>query len=340
MAGFTVTSRRQTAFREWGRPIPTFDTLLAVANRVESENPWNVTGLSRRFAQFRQTIRYQDASSEETGRITVRAGDHAAIETALALFTGDTFRSAMGGDPVSDPQDAAGSIAFRCVRGGRRALVAITLSGVLMTCEEDDSQMIATLGEWAAAAEGQTVEFTTPGTHSWTVPPGVTKVNVVVVGGGASGNGGGSGYAGSKGGGGGLAGAIVEQQNVPASGTVQVVVGAGGPPAFKPYGSTYPYHWSPGYSGGQSAFGTITAAGGQARELRLPPYNGGPGQDGYGTVQLAGAGPSTGYGTGGAGGIGYGAGGGGGAGAGPGSYSGTISGAGAPGYVRVAWTGW
>jgi hypothetical protein len=85
-----------------------------------------------------------------------------------------------------------------------------------------------------------TQSFTSGGTFS--VPAGVTTVNVLVVGGGAGG--------GANMGGGGGAGGLIFMPNFPVtpSGTVSVAVGDGGP--------------SPGGTGGDSEFGTLTAKGG------------------------------------------------------------------------------
>lgn len=95
-----------------------------------------------------------------------------------------------------------------------------------------------------------TASFTTPGTYTWTVPAGITSVNVVIVGGGGGGGTGGT-YSLRTNGGGGGGGAQVTALNgvaVP-SGTVQIVVGSGG---------------STGSTGGTSTFlsSTLSAAGG------------------------------------------------------------------------------
>jgi len=39
------------------------------------------------------------------------------------------------------------------------------------------------------------IEFTSPGSYSWTVPQGVTEISAVCIGGGGDGNGGGGGGA-------------------------------------------------------------------------------------------------------------------------------------------------
>jgi hypothetical protein len=71
------------------------------------------------------------------------------------------------------------------------------------------------------------IEFTTPGTYSWTVPTGITTISSVVVGGGGGGAGnGGSGVYGLGGGGGGLSYAV--SIAVTPGETLTIDVGAGG----------------------------------------------------------------------------------------------------------------
>ena len=98
--------------------------------------------------------------------------------------------------------------------------------------------------------------FTTSGTFS--VPSGLTAVDVLVV---AGGGGGGTGHPSSgHAGGGGGAGGLVYRPAFPVTpgGTVTVTVGTGGP-GRNPAG---PYSYSSSYSGQDSVFGTLTAKGG------------------------------------------------------------------------------
>ena len=87
--------------------------------------------------------------------------------------------------------------------------------------------------------------FTTTGSSTWTVPNGVTSVDVLVVGGGGGG--------GDNSGGGGSGGGVSSQSGVAVSGTVNVTVGAGGA-AGTSNGS--------GVDGSSSSFGSISVAGG------------------------------------------------------------------------------
>jgi len=94
-------------------------------------------------------------------------------------------------------------------------------------------------------------KFTGTGTYTWTVPSGITQADVLVV---AGGGGGGRGGEGSGWGGGGGAGGLIFRANEPVSGTINVVVGAGGA-----RGASRDYR---GSNGSNSTFGSITALGG------------------------------------------------------------------------------
>ena len=100
--------------------------------------------------------------------------------------------------------------------------------------------------------------FTSTGGHTFSVPTGVTAVEVLVVGGGGAGSGA-NGQNGTDGGGGGGAGGLVFAPAYPVTpgGSVSVTVGAGGA-SPNGYGDTQ------GQSGGNSVFGSLTANGGGA----------------------------------------------------------------------------
>ncbi|MEY4164391.1 MAG: hypothetical protein RL419_233, partial [Actinomycetota bacterium] len=118
-------------------------------------------------------------------------------------------------------------------------------------------------------------QFTSVGSTTWTVPQGVTSVDVLVVGGGGSG--------GHDEGGGGGAGLFIERNSYAISGdvsngTITVVVGAGG------VGTT-----TTGQNGSESRFGSLRAPGGgrggdanQAAASNYTGQNGGSGGGGAG----------------------------------------------------------
>lgn len=126
--------------------------------------------------------------------------------------------------------------------------------------------------------------FTSSGTFS--VPSGVTAVNVLVVaGGGGSGSAQNDSVASGGGGAGGLI--YVPAFSVTPGGTVTVTVGCGGT-----HGA--PSH-NAGENGDDSAFGTLTAKGGGGGASHgTGPFHNGPGQGGIGNTGGSGGGGATG----------------------------------------------
>jgi len=150
----------------------------------------------------------------------------------------------------------------------------------------------------ATAAAAYTYQyFTTVGTTTWTVPAGVSAVDVLVIGGGG---GTGSVYYACGGG----AGGYSVQTNRLVSGTVTVVVGAGGAGAC---GSCCSCQYTSGGSGGNSSFGDIVSNGGGGGGASYSAgLNGGSGGGGSNQAQVRGltnqgnTGGATGYGNNGA----------------------------------------
>ena len=121
--------------------------------------------------------------------------------------------------------------------------------------------------------------FTSSGT--WTVPTGVTSVDVLVVAGG-----GGGGYC--YGGGGGGGGCYYQQgYSVTPGATITVTVGGGG------YGAWY--NSIPGGNGSNSVFGTLTAigGGGGGSWAGIAPTSGGSGGGGEGNTVVCSGGSGT-----------------------------------------------
>lgn len=124
--------------------------------------------------------------------------------------------------------------------------------------------LVPTVSDDEDAVEFKAVErvfiFTTPGTYTWTCPPGITRVAVTMVGGGGGGGAGHSGGGTTNGSSGGAMGGYVYREIVAVTpGTsYTVVVGAAGVGGTAPDGN--------GTAGGSSSFtadsGTVTAAGG------------------------------------------------------------------------------
>ena len=137
---------------------------------------------------------------------------------------------------------------------------------------------------------GPTAEsFTSTGAQTFSVPAGVSSVNVLVVAGGGSG--------GPGQGGGGGAGGLIYRPGYPVTpgGTVPLNVGAGNPEAS----TTYPYPGSTAqgsYRGFNSTFGALTAIGGGSGNgddhPGAPGGSGGAGSDNAGSFGGSGVQPS------------------------------------------------
>lgn len=140
-------------------------------------------------------------------------------------------------------------------------------TGYIPLCSTSDSR--ATAGRvkehtgtiWAIATSGipkyKKITYSTPGSFTFTVPGGVTKLRVEVAGGGGSGGTPASGFDGWEMGGKGGNGAKVNTTlTVTPNTSITVIVGAGGAAAGG---------WNRnGNAGGSSSVGSITAAGGAA----------------------------------------------------------------------------
>ena len=147
------------------------------------------------------------------------------------------------------------------------------------TIEARDSASNATERDFSLAVQAPVSQsFTSSGTFS--VPSGVTAVDVLVVAGGASGGG-----APQAGGGGGAGGLIYRPGfTVTPGGTVSVTVGAGGASAVA-NDPSQPTAARKGQSGQDSVFGTLTAkggGGGGTHHAGTPDANGNPGGSGGG----------------------------------------------------------
>ena len=187
--------------------------------------------------------------------------------------------------PIYDNMGEAGS-AYSYIKVGGT-------TGYIPLCTPSDSR--ATAGRvkehtgtiWAIATSGtpayKKVNYSTPGSYTFTVPAGVTKLRVEVA--GAGGSGGTSGYGDdgwSHGGKGGNGAKVNSTFNVTPNSTISVIVGAGGsaPGGFNRNGN----------AGGSSSVGSISAgggAGGRKGEEGTAGANAGNGAGGAGSTSPA-----------------------------------------------------
>ncbi len=146
------------------------------------------------------------------------------------------------------------------------------------------------------ACSSNSVSFTLPGTYTWTVPAGVSSVQVVATGGGGGGGGMYGAYAGQSGG----AGAVVTSTLAVAAGQVfTVVVGAGGGAGTSGPGDTN--GWTCGAGGGGGGASSMDAG---SPDQVIAGGGGGGGSCNNATTGGAGAGGING--AGGSGGAGFG----------------------------------
>jgi hypothetical protein len=162
----------------------------------------------------------------------------------------------------------------------------------------------------------QTIQFTTVGARTWTVPDGVTSVEYLVV---AGGGGGANGYDNAGGGGGGGGMALTGNLSVTPGSTLNITVGDGG------LGGANSRLNNAGNAGGNTIFHTITALGGGGGFGSRTVASAGASQVGNTIAPAGGGGSSGGYG---------GKGGGGATGVGS-SNSGTTGGAGGAGFTST-----
>lgn len=156
--------------------------------------------------------------------------------------------------PIYDNKAEAGGRFLHVIIGGTH--------GYIPLCETSDPRATAGRAKehtgdlYAIATSGtpayKKVTYSTPGSFTFTVPAGVTKLRVEVAGGGGGG-GGADGQSAGKGGNGGSGAKTNTTFAVTAGASVAVVVGAGGSSAYKK---------NNGGTGGTSKAGSVSARGG------------------------------------------------------------------------------
>ena len=223
-----------------------------------------------------------------TGNITLKNLSN-ATETTIAITDGTQVSVAGSVLTINPTADLAPAMSY-AVRIDATAIK--DLYGNFFAGIADDTT-------WNFTA-GNLVAFTTVGTTTWTAPPGVTSVGVLVIGGG----GGGGWHAGAGGGAGGLV--YAASHAVSSGNSYSVTVGAGGLGSVN-HGNP---NCDPPTSGGSSSFDTLSAAGGgyggySTWAAHFPPAAGGSGgggfmSTGFGADRIVGAAGTSGQGNAGA----------------------------------------
>ena len=234
------------------------------ANLTNANEPFDIkitnsSGLSGTLADALNIDASPVFSTAAGSLATVLNGSRSGFTTTILAADPES-----GGDVVysleSGTLPAGASLASQssgCVISGNLTAVGSNTTSNF-TIRAKDAASNTTDRAFSITVNAPAIEtFTSNGTFS--VPSGVSTVDLLVV---AGGGGGGTGNPGSgHGGGGGGAGGLVYRPAFPVTpgGTVSVIVGAGGPGRNGPSG---PYTYTSNYNGNDSIFGTITAKGG------------------------------------------------------------------------------
>jgi hypothetical protein len=194
----------------------------------------------------------------------------------VAAFLNDVRDSWAGASPsgmpaIQDPRKHPRTKPMKMIRN-----ISIPVTAIASLFALAQSASAALTYTSATRGDGKTVVTFTADSGTWTIPDGVTTIELMVVGGGGSGS-----YWGYQnvwgsgpcwGGGGGGGGVALTTTSVPSGGSVNITVGTGGGA-----GNT-------GTSGGDSLFGTVIAYGGGGSALGSGGASGGYSLDGGGTI--------------------------------------------------------
>ena len=223
--------------------------LLSPAGTVDRDPVWSTAAgnLGTIFDSAR-TRSFTVAASDPDGQTVTYSVISGALPTGMSL---NTSTGVISGTANAVGSDTTFTFGIR----------ASSTSGGLTSSEDRSFNIIV--------RAPVVVSFTSTGSSSFSVPTGLSSVQVLVVAGGGAGGS----ARGFEAGGGGGAGGVISNSSVPVSpgGTVPVTVGSGGSPMANSDGQGFNSAWS----GGNSTFGPLTAIGGGA--------GGGqywPGQDG------------------------------------------------------------
>lgn len=150
-----------------------------------------------------------------------------AGSTNLTGRTGNYNGGGYGGDPAPCTPGANSPCSSFNIsgygRGGDATAYGATGGVIIITWASPNTTGTPVL---AAGGISQTVTFNTAGSHTWTVPAGVTQMDIQVIGAG----GGASGAYGSRGGSGGGGGGYINAQNISVTPgqSFSMIIGAGG----------------------------------------------------------------------------------------------------------------
>jgi len=160
MADFVQQSNVKSATRELAAPIADVATFAGIVQGVLDTNPFGCTAyetssgpmpaMEKTREGYTARINFEDLEANTVGYVTARAGTVTGFNGSKAAILADTdLSTAMGGDPVSDPDAERYSATIKCHDPtGEIYYVAFAREEVRVTSYEADA-ILATIEAWA-----------------------------------------------------------------------------------------------------------------------------------------------------------------------------------------------
>lgn len=160
MGDFVPQSNVKSAVREIASPIADVTAFNTIVQAVLSTNPFGCTAYETSGEQFPAVaksrenytarILYEDDEANTVGVVTARAGTVTGFNSAKTAILADTdLATAMGGDPVNDPDGERYAVTLRCHDpSGELYYVSFSRTEVRVTSYEADA-ILTTVETWA-----------------------------------------------------------------------------------------------------------------------------------------------------------------------------------------------
>lgn len=160
MADFIQQSNVKSATRELAAPIADVATFAGIIQGILDTNPFGCTpyetssgsmpALDKTREGYTARINYEDDEANNVGYVTARAGTVSGFNSAKTAILADTdLTTAMGGDPVNDPDAERYSTTLKCHDPtGEIYYVAFSRTEVRVTSYESDT-ILTTIEAWA-----------------------------------------------------------------------------------------------------------------------------------------------------------------------------------------------
>ena len=160
MADFVQQSNVKSATRELAAPIADVATFAGVIQGILDTNPFGCTAyetssgpmpaMDKTREGYTARINYEDNEANIVGYVTARAGTVTGFNSGKTAILADTdLTTAMGGDPVNDPDAERYSTTLKCHDPtGEIYYVAFSREDVRVTSYEADA-ILAAIEAWA-----------------------------------------------------------------------------------------------------------------------------------------------------------------------------------------------